>query len=301
MRVQSTKNNEALFCLNDVCTVLGLSNVTETKKRLQKKGLSSIEVPTSGGRQKMLFIDEPNLYRCIFQSRKKEAESFQDWVVEEVLPQIRKTGGYSVRSVKLRQAADVYPIKEFKSPYGWLRATTVENEVMFCYIDICRAIGVKNGTSLKNKLNLNGFRYIETPTGGGIQVLSYIDEPNLSRIFSRKVGKEITILQGWIESEVLTVMRSEPNVIEAKQTEIIPKTEAIPETIPMKLCPELAEIIGGACIVIQQLERYKTLAGIRKENVIMNVATSSLNLVKDALATLYQEAYIKDLERKVLK
>lgn len=42
----------------------------------------------------MLFIDEPNLYRCIFQSRKKEAEAFQDWVVEEVLPTIRKTGGY---------------------------------------------------------------------------------------------------------------------------------------------------------------------------------------------------------------
>lgn len=42
----------------------------------------------------MLFIDEPNLYRCIFQSRKKEAEAFQDWVVEEVLPAIRKTGGY---------------------------------------------------------------------------------------------------------------------------------------------------------------------------------------------------------------
>lgn len=42
----------------------------------------------------MLFIDEPNLYRCVFQSRKPEAEQFQDWVVEEVLPSIRKTGGY---------------------------------------------------------------------------------------------------------------------------------------------------------------------------------------------------------------
>jgi phage antirepressor YoqD-like protein len=44
----------------------------------------------------MNFIDEPNLYRCIFQSRKKEAEQFQDWVCDEVLPSIRKNGGYMV-------------------------------------------------------------------------------------------------------------------------------------------------------------------------------------------------------------
>lgn len=42
----------------------------------------------------MTFIDEPNLYRCVFQSRKAEAEKFQDWVFEEVLPTIRRTGGY---------------------------------------------------------------------------------------------------------------------------------------------------------------------------------------------------------------
>ena len=44
----------------------------------------------------MTFITEPNLYKCIFQSRKKEAEAFQDWVCSEVLPSIRKTGGYMV-------------------------------------------------------------------------------------------------------------------------------------------------------------------------------------------------------------
>ena len=42
----------------------------------------------------MIFINEPNLYRCIFQSRKAEAEQFQDWVFNEILPSIRKSGGY---------------------------------------------------------------------------------------------------------------------------------------------------------------------------------------------------------------
>lgn len=46
----------------------------------------------------MIFIDEPNLYRCIFQSRKVEAELFQNWVFEDILPSIRKTGGYLATS-----------------------------------------------------------------------------------------------------------------------------------------------------------------------------------------------------------
>ena len=44
----------------------------------------------------MLFINEPNLYRCIFQSRKPAARKFQDWVFDEVLPALRKEGGYIV-------------------------------------------------------------------------------------------------------------------------------------------------------------------------------------------------------------
>lgn len=94
MRVQSNEKGEALFCLADVCRVLDISNPSDVKKRLNPKGVGSIYTLTEGGRQNLTFIDEPNLYRCIFQSRKKEAEAFQDWVVEEVLPTIRKTGGY---------------------------------------------------------------------------------------------------------------------------------------------------------------------------------------------------------------
>lgn len=94
MRVQSNEKGEALFCLTDVCTALSLTNPRVVKTRLNQKGVSSVYTLTEGGRQNLTFIDEPNLYRCIFQSRKKEAEAFQDWVVEEVLPAIRKTGGY---------------------------------------------------------------------------------------------------------------------------------------------------------------------------------------------------------------
>ena len=94
LRTHQSESGNVWFCLNDVMKSLGLSHITELKKRLQEKGCSSIAVLTNGGNQQMIFIDESNLYRCIFQSRKEEAEKFQNWVFEEVLPSIRKSGGY---------------------------------------------------------------------------------------------------------------------------------------------------------------------------------------------------------------
>lgn len=98
LRTHQTENGNVWFCLNDVMKSLGLTHITELRKRLQEKGCSSIAVLTNGGNQQMIFIDEPNLYRCIFQSRKVEAELFQNWVFEDVLPSIRKTGGYLATS-----------------------------------------------------------------------------------------------------------------------------------------------------------------------------------------------------------
>lgn len=97
IRTSLTESGEPLFCLADVCKALDLGNPSQVKQRLQKNGVISNEVIDSMNRpQLMNFITEPNLYKCIFQSRKKEAEQFQDWVCGEVLPSIRKSGGYMV-------------------------------------------------------------------------------------------------------------------------------------------------------------------------------------------------------------
>lgn len=97
IRTAISPAGEPLFCLADICKALDLGNPSQTKQRLQKGGVSTNEVIDAKGRvQSALFINEPNLYKCIFQSRKKEAEAFQDWVCGEVLPAIRKTGGYMV-------------------------------------------------------------------------------------------------------------------------------------------------------------------------------------------------------------
>lgn len=93
VRVAGT-SEEPLFCLADICRVLDLQ-VTPTKNRIKPDGVSLIKVIDSLGReQEATFISEQNLYKVIMRSDKPQAEPFQDWVCGEVLPSIRKSGGY---------------------------------------------------------------------------------------------------------------------------------------------------------------------------------------------------------------
>lgn len=88
---------EPWFLANDVCAVLGYLNPRQTIERhCRKGGVSKRDTPTKSGNQEMTWINEGNLYRLIIKSRKPEAEPFEAWVCDDVLPSIRKTGGYQV-------------------------------------------------------------------------------------------------------------------------------------------------------------------------------------------------------------
>ena len=102
IRTAGTAENPQ-FCLADVCKVLELQTGA-TKGRLNQKGISSINTLTKGGVQSLIFINEQNLYKVIMRSDKPQAEPFQDWVCGEVLPTIRKTGGYIAASSTMSDA-----------------------------------------------------------------------------------------------------------------------------------------------------------------------------------------------------
>lgn len=88
-------NNIPFVCLADVCKILEIKNISDCKGRLKQDGVVTNEVIDNLGRkQQATFINESNLYKVIFQSRKPEAEEFTEWVTNEVLPSIRKNGGY---------------------------------------------------------------------------------------------------------------------------------------------------------------------------------------------------------------
>ena len=94
-------SGEPWFCLSDICKALELEQVSRVKTRLNLNGVTTSKVIDRMGRkQEATFINEANLYKTIFQSRKESAERFSDWVTSEVLPSIRKTGSYSINERK---------------------------------------------------------------------------------------------------------------------------------------------------------------------------------------------------------
>lgn len=102
-------DNQPYFCLADVCRILDIKNVSDCKDRLKKDGVVNNDVIDSLGRRQVAnFINESNLYKCIFQSRQPYAEKFQDWVTEEILPEIRKTGSYSLVPKSYAEALRLY-------------------------------------------------------------------------------------------------------------------------------------------------------------------------------------------------
>lgn len=89
------QNNEPLFCLTDVARILEISNANPLRFNMKRDGVHKMySVDTKGRKNEITYINEPNLYRVIFRSNKPEAVKFQDWIFEEVIPQIRKTGSY---------------------------------------------------------------------------------------------------------------------------------------------------------------------------------------------------------------
>ncbi len=91
------KDGEPWFCLSDVCKILELNQVSRTKSRLNKDGVTTSKVIDSLGRkQNATFINESNLYKTILQSRKKQADPFIDWVTRDIIPAIRKHGSYAL-------------------------------------------------------------------------------------------------------------------------------------------------------------------------------------------------------------
>lgn len=96
LRTLTDKAGEPWFVAKDVCDILELGNTTNALRALdedEKTNFTNCNVAQNGGRAP-LIISEPGLYKLIMRSRKPEAHEFQRWVTHEVLPQIRRTGGY---------------------------------------------------------------------------------------------------------------------------------------------------------------------------------------------------------------
>lgn len=162
IRVVRDEDGEPWFVAKDVLDVLDLDKTALRKLDEDEKGVDSIHTP--GGEQQMTIVTEPGFYKLVMRSRKPEAKAFQRWVTHEVLPALRRDGGYMVardetpeqtmaRAVLLAQQT----IDRQKSRIAGLEA---ENEEMRPKALFADAVAASDGTCLigefANMLRQNG-------------------------------------------------------------------------------------------------------------------------------------------------
>ena len=140
------------FVAKDVCLALGIGKYRDAVSTIDDDERGSVVVDTPGGKQQMTTVTEPGFYKLVMRSRKPEAKAFQRWVTHEVLPALRRDGGYMVardetpeqtmaRAVLLAQQT----IDRQKSRIAGLEA---ENEEMRPKALFADAVAASDGTCL---------------------------------------------------------------------------------------------------------------------------------------------------------
>lgn len=114
----TNESQDIFFIGKEVCDLLGYSNASKTISD-HCKGYNKTLLPSIGGNQESIIIPERDLYRLVMRSKKPEAEKFEEWVVAEVLPSIRKTGKFEVATI---------PSYQIENPAERARAWAVEYE-----------------------------------------------------------------------------------------------------------------------------------------------------------------------------
>lgn len=128
-------NGEPWFVLKDVCDVLGLSDTGRTAERLDADELTRTTLVSGGQNREMYIINESGLYNVILRSDKPEAKPFRKWVTSEVLPSIRKNGGYitgqeQLSPQELMAKALMVAQKTLSDREARISELTVQNNIM---------------------------------------------------------------------------------------------------------------------------------------------------------------------------
>ena len=95
IRTMTDEKGEVFFVGKDVAATLGYSNTRDAlRQHVDNEDKLESQITTSGQRRNVIFINESGLYSLVLSSKLPQAKAFKRWVTSEVLPQIRKTGGY---------------------------------------------------------------------------------------------------------------------------------------------------------------------------------------------------------------
>lgn len=96
VRIVKDENGEPWFVAKDVCDVLTLGNSRDATSRLDDDEKADVGITDGRQERLMVIVNESGLYSLIIRSNKTEAKKFKRWITHDVLPSIRKTGGYGI-------------------------------------------------------------------------------------------------------------------------------------------------------------------------------------------------------------
>lgn len=155
------KDGKPLFCGKDVAVALGYSNFRDALSR-HCKGVVKRDSLTKGGIQSVSYIPEGDLYRLIAHSQLPDAERFESWVFDEVLPTIREHGGYltpdtiekvlSDPDTIIRLATDLKAERQKRLEAEKQRDILLHVQKTYTTTEIAKELGMKSAQALNNWL-----------------------------------------------------------------------------------------------------------------------------------------------------
>lgn len=159
------------FCLTDICKILDIKNISDCKSRLKTDGVVTTDTIDNLGRtQQANFINESNLYKVIFQSRKAEAEKFTEWVTSDVLPSIRKHGMYATDELinnpdlLIAAATKIKEERQARLEAEKQRDKLIHQNKLYTTSEIAKELGLKSANKLNQLLAEKKIQYKQNKT-----------------------------------------------------------------------------------------------------------------------------------------
>ena len=153
-------DDEPWFVAKDVCGVLGITWSGHTLDQIPDEWKGSVSFTTPGGNQRFVAISEAGLYKLAFRCNSSEkADKFTNWVAGEVLPSIRKTGGYRMAGRRRDDFLDwrERPYRRVKWRNGDVRMVKDGAERWFSVNDLLRCLGSRTESSQSaHRLGMRG-------------------------------------------------------------------------------------------------------------------------------------------------
>lgn len=187
IRIFEQNDGKVLFCGKDVASSLNYAS-TANAIAAHCKGVTEIMTPTNGGTQAMKFITEGDLYRLITHSRRPDAEKFERWVFDEVLPSIRKTGCYQMEPALADLSPQLQVLIQMETRQKQLEAKQAQQDTAIADLgqrltNTCEVIALDKNSWRKDTQHL--IAKIATATGDGCGNIRQVYEEIYKAVESR--------------------------------------------------------------------------------------------------------------------